>query len=258
MRRLVLLTVVAVLALTVGIAYAVTDTLTYTGTGSHKGRPSTKKPANFSYTGTLSVDTNPPGLQPDVAPSTSVYFAKGIKRNGAYFPFCNQSEIDGMPTFPAKCNKAVVGTGTATAYAGQPGGDRTQSITETLNVKAVNGPKGKALWLVLNSTPTAPVAITNRIVPGTIVASSGAFAFLVRFDIPANLQEPVPGVKVALAYFKVSISGSPRTVTIKHKKAKVSYLQLTSCKGKMSVKAISTFDDNGTPTPVTSTSSGKC
>jgi hypothetical protein len=257
-RRLVLLTVVAVLGLTVGIAYAVTDTLTYTGTGSHKGTPSTKKPANFTYTGTLSVDTNPPGQQPDVAPTTSVYFAKGIKRNGAYFPSCTQSEIDGKPSFPAKCNKAVVGTGTATAYAGQPGGDRTQSIVETLNVKAVNGPKGKLLFLVLNSTPDAPVAIINRIVPGTVVGSSGSFAFYVRFDIPQNLQEPVPGVKVALAYFNVKISGTAHTLTINKKKVKASYLQLTSCKGKMSAKAITTFDNNGTPTPVTATSTGKC
>jgi hypothetical protein len=255
-RRLLLLTVVAVLGLTVGIAYAVSDTLSYSGVGSHKGTPSTKKPANFAYTGTLSVDTNPPGQQPDTAPTTSVYFAKGIKRNGAYFPSCKQSEIE--PNFAAKCSKAVVGTGTAIAYAGQPGADRSQSVKEDLNVKAVNGPKGKSLFLLLNSTPGATVPIVNRVVPGTIVASSGAFGFYVRFDIPQNLQEPVPGFKVALAYFNVKISGTPRTVTIKKKKVKASYLQLTSCKGKMSVKAVATFDNAGTPTPVTSSSTGKC
>jgi hypothetical protein len=48
-RRLVLLTAVAVLAIA-GVAYAVTDTVTYSTKLSHKGTPSTKKPANLSYT----------------------------------------------------------------------------------------------------------------------------------------------------------------------------------------------------------------
>jgi hypothetical protein len=242
-----------------GVAYAVTNTLTYSGNVTYKGKPTAKKPANTAYTGLLHIDTNPPGSQPDTAPTTSVYFAKAIKNNAAYFPSCTIAEIDGQPAFPSKCNSAVVGTGTATALAGSPGASAAQSVKEDLTVKAVNGPKGKLLYLVLTSSPGAPVAINNRVVPGTVVKQSGAFGFLVRFDIPADLQTQL-GLSISLTDFNVKVSGTPKTVTIKKKKVKVAYLQLTSCKGSLPVKAIANFKDasTGQVVPVTSESTAKC
>ena len=242
-----------------GVAYAVTDTLTYSGKVTYKGKPTTAKPANTAYTGLLHIDTNPPGSQPDTAPTTSVYFAKSIKNNAAYFPTCKMADIDGQPAFPSKCNKAIVGTGTATALAGSPGSPSAQSVKEDLTVKAVNGPKGKVLYLVLTSSAGAPVAINNRVVPGTVVKQSGTFGFLVRFDIPADLQQQL-GLQISLTDFLVKVSGTPKTVTIKKKKVKVAYLQLTSCKGSLPVKAVANFTDasTGVVTPVTSTSTAKC
>src|SRR4051812_24132650 len=257
-RRLVLLTAVAVMAIT-AVAYAVTDTITYTSKTTFKGTPSAKKPVNVTYQGILHIDTDPQGQQPDTAPRTSVYYAKGYKTNAKYFPFCNSSEIDGHPTLPAKCNKAIVGSGTASALAGRPG-TTGSSIRENLTVKAMNGPKGKTLYLVLNSTPDAPVAIQNRVVPGTVVKSSGAFAFLIRFDVPADLQEQL-GLRIALTDFNVKISGTPRKVKIGKVFKSVSYLQLTSCKGSLPVKAIAQFKDSANGDnikPVTNTSSAKC
>jgi hypothetical protein len=241
------------------VAYAVTNTLTYTGKVTYKGKPTTAKPVNTAYQGTLHIDSDPTGQQPESAPTTSVFFAKGIKNNALYFPFCNQAEIDGQATIPAKCAKAVVGTGTATALAGSPGNPSSQSVREDLNVKAVNGPKGKKLFLVLNSKEGAPVAITNRIVPGTVVKASGVFAFLVRFDIPADLQEQL-GLAISLTDFNVKISATPKTVTVKGVKKKIAYLQLTACKGTLPVKAISQFKDKDTQQlkPVTSESKAKC
>jgi hypothetical protein len=257
-RRLVLLTAVAVFAIT-AVAYAVTDTLDYSAKLSFKGKPTKTKPANLTYTSTLHIDTDPPGQQPETAPVTSVYFSKAIKNNAKYFPFCNRGEIDGQPTFPAKCNKAKVGTGTATALAGTPGNTSQQSVKEDLNVTVVNGPSGKNLYLVLNSQPGAPVAIQNRVVPGTLVKSSGAFGFLVRFTIPADLQEQL-GLAISLTDFFVKIPSTARTVKVGSKSQKLGYLQLTSCKGSLPVKAISAFrdKDTGTPKNVTSTSSAKC
>ena len=258
MRRLVLLTAVAVMAIT-AVAYAVTNTVTYTSKVTYKGKPTSTKPVNMAYQGILHVDTDPAGQQPDTAPTTSVYYAKAIKNNAKYFPFCNASEIDGQPSMPAKCSKAKVGTGTASSLAGSPG-TTGQSIRENLTVTAVNGPKGKVIYLVLNSTPDAPVQIQNRVVPGTVVKSSGAFGFLTRFDVPADLQEQL-GLRIALTDFNVKISGTPRKVKVGKVFKKISYLQLTSCKGSLPVKAIATFRDsaNGDVSkPVTSTSSAKC
>jgi hypothetical protein len=242
-----------------GVAYAVNNTLTYTAKLSFKGKPTTKKPANLGYTGTLHIGTDPDGQQPESAPTTSVFFAKAIKNNAKYFPFCNKTEIDGKPSMPAKCSKAKVGSGTASALAGTPGAPSANSVKEDLNVTAVNGPKGKAIFLVLNSQPTAPVTIQNRVVPGTVVKSSGAFGFLVRFDIPADLQEQL-GLAISLTDFNVKISSSAKKVKVGRVFKKLSYLQLTSCKSSLPVKAIAQFKDaaTGSPKPVTSTSSAKC
>jgi hypothetical protein len=258
-RRIVLLTAVAVLAFT-AVAYAVESTVTYTGKLTHKGTPSAKKPANASYQGILHVDTDPSGQQPETAPTTSVYYAKGVVNNAKYFPFCNKTEIDGQPTFPAKCKKAIVGSGTASSLAGSPGSPSSSSVRENLTVTAVNGPKGRVIYLVLNSTPDAPVAITNRVVPGTVIKSSGAFAFVTRFDVPADLQEQL-GLSIALTDFNVKISGTPRNLKVGKVFKKITYLQVSSCKGTLPVKAVAQFkdvDNNGQLKSVTSTSKGKC
>jgi hypothetical protein len=247
------------------VAYAVTNTLTYSAKISHKGKPSVKKPANMSYTGTLHIDTNPPGQQPDIGPATEVFFAKGIKHNGPHLPSCTQKEVDGMAAIPAKCKAAIVGTGTAKAYAGQPGADRSKSVKEDLDVTAINGEKGSQLFLVVQTvndreTGAPPaVPVTNRVIPGTIKKASGKFAFSVRFDIPADLQQQL-GLAISLTDFSVAIPGKAFTVKVKGKTVKESLLQETVCKGTYPVKAITTFKDftTGALTKVTSESSAKC
>jgi hypothetical protein len=266
MRRLVLvlaITAAAVLAVT-GVTYAVTNTLDYSAKLGYKGKPAKKKPANLAYTGTLHIDTDPAGHQPDTAPVTSIYFAKAIKNNASYFPSCKRSAIDGKGVFPSKCSKAVVGTGTANALAGLPGSPSSQSVNQGLNVKAVNGPEGKTIFLVLNSKPDAPVAISNRVVPGAVVKSSGTFGFRVRFTIPGDLQSQL-GLSISLTDFNVEISSKARTVAVKVKgqkkpqKRKLSYLQLTSCKGQLPNKAVTEFKDtSGAKHLVTSQSPAKC
>jgi hypothetical protein len=240
-----------------GIAYAVTNTVTYTGVGSHKGKPTTKKPVNFSYTGTLHIDTEPPGQQPDVAPTTDVYFDKGVRNNAAYFPFCNRSELDGVATIPAKCQKAKVGSGTAQAIAGTPG--TAPAVIEPLDVLAFNGPKGRNLWLVVKSAQGAPVQLPYTVIPGTVRKSSGIFGFLVRFEVPENLQNQ-QGLDISLTDFKVTIPSKARTIKIKRKKVKASYLQLTACRGKMHNKAVVKFrdKDTGQINSVTDSRNGKC
>jgi hypothetical protein len=256
-RRLVLLTAVAVLGIT-ATAFAVTNTLDYTAKLNYKGKPSSKKPVNLTYTGTLHIGTSPEGQQPETAPTTSVYFSKFIKNNAKFFPFCNKTEIDGQSSLPSKCKKTKVGSGTATALAGSPGNPNTSSVREDLNVTAMNGPKGKAIFLVLNSAPTAPVAIQNRVVPGAVVKASGNYGFQVRFEIPKDLQEQL-GLSISLTDFNVKINAT-KSVTIKGKTQKIGYLQLTGCKGSLNSKAIAQFKDKdtGSPKPVTADKSAKC
>lgn len=261
MRRFILLVLGAVLALTAGVAYAaVTETYQYTASGSHKGTPSKTKPANFKYTSTIKVDTDPAGQQPETLAQTAVFFDKGIKTNGPWWPFCNKTEIDGKASLPAKCNKAVVGTGTTIAYAGTPGSPKSGSVREDLILKAINGPRGKSLYIVVTSAPNAPVAISNRVVPGVVKKSSGPYGFVVRWTIPDDLQEQL-GLKISLTDLKLSVPATVRKIKVGKTYKKASFLQLTSCKGKkMAVKSEAKFKDadTGALKALTSVSGGKC
>lgn len=261
MRRLVLLVVAAVLAVTVGVAYAaITETYDYTAVGSHKGKPSKAKPANFKYTSTIKVDTDPAGQQPETLAQTAVFFDKGIKTNGKYWPFCNKTEIDGKPSLPAKCSKAIVGTGTTEAFAGTPGNPKSGSVREPLILKAINGPRGKSLYIVVTSAPGAPVTISNRVVPGVVKPSTGPYGFVVRWTIPEDLQEQL-GLKISLTDLKLSVPIKVRKIKVGRVFKKASFLQLTSCKrGKMAVKSEAKFKDvdTGALKALTSVSGAKC
>jgi hypothetical protein len=260
-RRIALIAAVALLA-TAATAWAVTNTVSYSVTLKKAGSATAtaKKPVNIGYNAVLHIDTDPAGSQPDIAPVTTIYFAKQIKQNAKLVPSCTQAEIDGQTTFPAKCNKAKVGTGTATALAGSPGSPAANSVKEDLNVIAVNGAGGKQILLVLNSAPGAPVSIANRVVPGTLGSGSGAFGYTVAFKIPDDLQVQL-GLSIALTDFHVNISPKPFTVKVKGKPAKVGYLQLVgACPGgKVPVRAVASFKDaNGATSDVANDSTSKC
>jgi hypothetical protein len=245
---------------TAATAWAVTNTLTYSATLKKAGsaKPSAKKPVNVGYNALLHIDTDPAGNQPDIAPVTTIYFAKEIKQNAKAWPGCKQSEIDGKDAFPSKCNKAVVGSGTATAYAGEPGAPVANSVKEDLTVKAVNATGGKQILLVLTSAPGAPVAINNRVVPGTLGSATGVYGYTVAFKIPDDLQVQL-GLSIALADFKVNIGNKAKELKVKGRKFKAGYLQLVGCKGTVPVKAVATFRDaNGATSDVTSESTAKC
>jgi hypothetical protein len=226
----------------VAIAVAsVTPTVTYNSPISQKTRPKPGKPANITYTGILDVH-NSDGTQPDTAPITKLYFAKQFINNARYFPSCKASQINGKAVIPAKCKKAQIGQGTATSQAGSPGAPTL--LPENLTVRAFNGSRGRQLLLVLFAT--APVPITNRVIPGTISRSSGQFGYIVTFRVPSDLQR-VSGFQVALTHFNVKI-GSRKTVTVRGRR--VSYLQLKSCprSKKLPVKAVLNFNnDAGQP-----------
>jgi hypothetical protein len=235
--------------------------VTYTATiKKGAGKPSAKKPVPIAYTGTLVIGTDPPGQQPDIAPITTVYFAKSIKQNAKLFPSCTQTQIDGQAEFPAACRKAVVGGGTATAYAGSPGSDISNSVKEDLTVKAVNGAGGKQLLLIVSSGPSAPVAISNRVIPGTLKGGKGPFGYSVEFVIPDDLQQQL-GLSIAAAYFNVTIKPTTITKKVKGKKQKISYLMLSApcAGGAMPVEGITQLkDSSGAMTSVTSDSTAKC
>lgn len=255
MRRIALLVAVGLLV-TAAAAWAVTNTVSYSVTikkvGGNKATP--KKPLRIAYNAVLHIDTDPPGSQPETSPVTSIYFPSQIQQNSKLLPSCKQSDIDGKQSMPAKCNKAVVGSGTASALAGSPGSPASNSVKEDLNVKFLNGGPNVVL-LLLNSQPSAPVAITNRVVPGTLGTASAPFGYRVDFTIPQDLQNQL-GLSIALTDFKVSITNKAFTVKKGKKKVQVGYLQLTGCpaSGTLPIRAVAHFASGD----VTNDSTTKC
>jgi hypothetical protein len=258
-RRIALLVAVVGLVAATATAWAVTNTVDYTVTlkKASSAKPSAKKPVPVAYNAVLHIDTDPAGMQPNTAPVTSIYFPKQIKQNSKYLPSCSQQDIDGQQSLPAKCNKAKVGTGTASALAGTPGSPAENSVKEDLDVGFFNGPKGKQVLLVLNSQPGAPVAITNRVVPGQLRGGAGNFGYRVDFEIPEDLQNQL-GLSISLTDFKVTITGKSFSVKKNGKKVKIGYLEATKC-GTLPIRAIAHFkDESGATTDVTDDSTAKC
>lgn len=267
MRRLFVLLIVGALACAVAAttAFALTNnTVKYQVKLKKKGKPSKAKPAPLSYEGILDAGTAD-GNQPNVAPTTKLYFPKQFVQNFKAFPGCNPKAIDGQATVPASCKKAVVGKGSATASGGSPGAPINPATSESLTVTAYNGLKGKQLLLVVNGQ--SPLAITNRVIVGTIGKGGGPFGYTITFAVPADLQFQL-GLQVALTHFDVTVSPKTATAKVHGKKKKVPYLGLTACPKNhtLPLKATVNFDGDGAPgspgTPggqsVTYTNTMKC
>jgi hypothetical protein len=226
-----------------GTAAAVTDTVTYSGTtalSGPSGSPSPALPAQFGFRWTLHVDTQPPGSQPDSAAATTIYFAKAISSNGQHVPSCSQAQIDGQASFPSPCHDAIVGYGTATMYAGSPGSPTTNSVREDLSALLVNGDKGGRLLMVISSNAGAPVAINNRVIPGTVVAAADPYGFAVRFDVPQDLQNQL-GLSLTLTDISVTMPGTARAFAVGSTMRTGSFLEITDCAGQIPIRAVTDF-----------------
>jgi hypothetical protein len=245
MRKLFVLFAVGALVCAVAAttAFALTNnTVNYTVKAKKKGKASKKKPAPLSYEGILDVGTSD-GKQPNVAPTTKLYFPKQIVQMAKYFPSCNAKAIDGQSSVPASCKKAKIGSGTARASGGAPGQPINPATTENLTVTAYNGAKGKQLLLVVNGS--SPLQISNRVIVGKLGPGGGKFGYTVTFTVPADLQFQL-GLQVALTHFDVKISPKTHTAKVKGKKKKVSYLMATKC-GTLPTQTTVNFDQDGAP-----------
>jgi hypothetical protein len=244
MRRvLVPVGIVAVCFAVAAVAYAATNSVTYTSklSPSHP-KPKRGRPVNVGYEGILNVSNG--ADQPDTGAKTVIYFPKQLRNNSKRFPSCSQRDIDGKSSVPSKCRRALVGSGVATSLAGIPG--QPPGLTEQLKVTAYNGSRGRYLLLNLNTTPGQLVPITNRVIPGRLGRAHGKFGFTVTFSVPSNLQN-VGGLQVALTHFDIKVSRRKTAkVRSRGKTTKVSYLQLTSCPRSRSLptQTIENFDNS--------------
>lgn len=230
-----------------------TNTVAFSGKLAMASMPTATAPANTGFEWAHHITTSPAGNQPDTAESFTVLFPAPIVSNARDYPACAASSVDGQQRLSAECQNAMVGSGTATMYAGSPGSPLSNSVREDLNVTVLNGaPAGSALLLVVNSAPAAPVAITNRVIAGTVAPADG-YAFGVRFVVPADLQQQL-GLSLTITDLDVTISGTPRPITAGATTAGISYLQISSCSAPAAARQATSFRMAGSSTPVTQNS----
>jgi hypothetical protein len=135
----------------------------------------------------------PADLDKPVTQSADVLFPKGSLYNGAKYPSCTQNVLARQG--PKGCNKkAIMGAGTATAYA--------DTVLTHPVITVVNGGGSKVfLYTVLNNP-----ARVQAPVPGTITKATGQWAYKLHLVVPTSLQI-VAGIPIALRDFNVTAGG---------------------------------------------------
>ena len=182
------------------------------------------------------------GAQPPTTSKAAVYFPAGSVYNGNLFPTCAASKINSAKSTDDCPSKSIVGSGKAAGLAPGP-------ITQNdLKITAANGGKSSVNLFVEG---TSPLRIQSNLA-AKLSSASGDFGLKLTVDIPQNLQEPAPGVPVAITLFSVKIQKSAK---VKGKTRGI--IESTNCKGG-TWKSKGDFQyANGAPSLSTATSQ-KC
>ena len=174
------------------------------------------KPKSVTLNVSLGSRETTPGAQPPTLSAVDIYFPAGAKYNGDLFPSCKASVIDAEKSTDACPKGSIVGSGKAAGLAPGP-------ITQNdLKITAANGGKNKINLFVEGASP---LRIQSNIV-GTLSSASGDFGLKLKVPVPANLQEPAPGVPVAITLFQVKIAKS-----IKKAGKTRGLIEISKCKG---------------------------
>ena len=228
MRRLSLTAVAATAVIgAVGVAQAVTPTTSLKASVSPSKKGTMKKPRNVKLS--LELITQPNPSDPAFATkSTVVHLDKNLRFGGKYVKTCTRAKV--LSNNKACPKGSKVGSGSATAVA--------IGIPEKLTITAYNGPKGKAIELLVDAL--LPLKIHN-VLEGTLSSDTGAFGSKLTVVIPAALQQPVENVTATLTDFRTVVKGTGS----KNRP----YVGLVGCKGgALTFRSDFVFSDDTTAT----------
>ncbi|MBJ7330902.1 MAG: hypothetical protein JHC95_13455 [Solirubrobacteraceae bacterium] len=207
---------VAVLALALPVAAIAEPVQDLTVKATPNKASSKKSPKSAKLSVSLGSRETTAGVQPPTLSKAVIYFPAGAKYNGAKFPVCKATAIDAAKSTDECPAGSIIGKGKAAGQA--PGG-----VTQTdLTIVAANGGKNKVNLFVEGASP---LRIQSNIV-GTMSPATGAYGLKLSVPVPANLQEPAPGVPVAITLFAVDIQKS-----MKKAGKTVPIFEITKCTG---------------------------
>ncbi|UUY03212.1 hypothetical protein LRS13_21465 [Svornostia abyssi] len=181
--------------------------------------PSKASTAKVKRSVTLKVKTgtrDTTGALPPTTKKATLFFPKGSQWNGDLFPKCSGSSISAAKSTDDCPEGSIIGKGKAAGAA--PGGISQNDLT----IVVANGGKSTVNMFVEG---TSPLRIQSNI-EAKIAKITGKYGIRLEVPIPQNLQEPAPGVPVAITNFEVSVG---KSATIKKQKRGI--IEITRCDG---------------------------
>lgn len=181
--------------------------------------PSKASTAKTKRSVTLKVKTgtrDTTGALPPTTKKATLFFPKGSQWNGDLFPKCAGSDISSARSTDDCPEGSIIGKGKAAGAA--PGG----IVQNDLTIVVANGGKSTVNMFVEG---TSPLRIQSNI-EATIKKVTGKYGIRLEVPIPQNLQEPAPGVPVAITNFEVSVG---KAAKIKGKNRGI--IEITRCDG---------------------------
>jgi hypothetical protein len=200
---------IAVLAIAAAVAVASVAVAAnvykvHLGSTTVKGKGSATKPIPTGLKFGFQVEETDPNKRATVIEQYAIG-SEGLVTNPKNFPKCAFSDMDNEPNPPAKCDRALVGTGLVKNAAG-PSTDQSLSASTPCNLRLRLYNNGSGMILRLDGGPPIPpsfesdqvgcalpihTAINGRFVTRRI---GGLRASDFVFTVPQNLKHPLAGV----------------------------------------------------------------
>jgi hypothetical protein len=244
MRKLsiAVLALAAVVAVA-SVAYAANVYEVHLGSTTVKGKGSKAKPIPTGLKFGFQVSETDPSKRATVIEQYAIG-SEGLVTNPKLFPKCAFGDLDDA-TVPAKCAKAVVGSGLVKNAAG-PSTDQSLAVSSPCNLALKLYNNGSGMVLRLDGGPPIPPSFESDTVGCALPIHTGINGKFVKrkiggvvasdfvFTVPQNLKHPLTGVDN-------SVRRSDNLIKLKTKRVrgvKRGYYEKVGCKGpKREVRA---------------------
>jgi hypothetical protein len=269
MRKLLIAVVAVVSVLVVAsVALATNVYKVHLGSTTARGKGTAAKPIPTGLKFGFKVEESDSTKRGTVI-ETYAIGSEGLVTNPKLFPKCNFTDLDDQAGVPAKCEKALVGSGLVKNAAG-PSTNQALSASSPCNLRLrlYNDGDGMTLRLDSDGKPIPPSFDSDEVGCALPIATAINGKFVKRkiggvtssdfvFSVPQNLKHPLPGIDNSVRRSDNLINLTKKTV----KGKKRGFYEKIGCKGgKRLVRA--TFVTEATasqpPQKFTATKQSKC
>jgi hypothetical protein len=276
-RLVAAVTAVAVLGLGVGVAFAENIYNVHIASTS-KGRGTLAKPLpvklNFGYTVGDTENLRPTVIkQYRIAPQDHVTYPKA-------FPSCTFAQANRAGSFHPACRKAIVGNGLVRNHAGAAE-DRTQKTVCNLRLTLINISTGDpqdrptlrqikregGMAIRLDGDPPAatdPNAVGCALpihsalaAPFYDVRLNGAPSSELRFTVPQELTDPLPGVQNAVIEARSVVNKRVARTRVRGQMRRVGYYSKIRCR-ETGITRVTFVDEEGRKFTARKSVPGRC